>query len=263
MSLKNSFDHPQSDCGCPHGMHNFDKCSLWSVRKIIANALGDDFYCLNSSRIDYYEHNLHRNLVINNDVWTIKTEEITATMLKKVNKLMLHSFDDMPAFIHNGIATWAHNGKISREVGPARVYPDGSKIFALHGVLHNADGPAIMAACGKREWFVHGVRERSMGLPAFESPTTKIWYKNGAMVRALSDRAEIVKTPEGYRWNVCRNVVNIKCQRTGKGVYEWFCDKFPEDLYKRIQDFEVHYGTDPGLPEIIIRALKGLAFKGA
>jgi hypothetical protein len=57
----------------------------------------------------------------------------------------------------DGIETWFDdNDEYHREDGPAKVWPDGHKVWYKHGDRHREDGPAIEHFNGRdKHWFLN------------------------------------------------------------------------------------------------------------
>jgi len=91
------------------------------------------------------------------------------------NEVYLHVLAD-------GKKHWFKNGRLHREDGPAKEFPNGEKFWLQNGQLHRVDGPACEYLDGTKCWYQNGQRHRDGG-PAVEcSNGTKSWYKNGRIL---------------------------------------------------------------------------------
>ena len=67
--------------------------------------------------------------------------------------------EDGPAYINaDGRQIWYLNGQCHRTDGPASIYENGTQTWILNDQFHRTDGPAIIRADGSREWWLNGKR---------------------------------------------------------------------------------------------------------
>jgi len=86
------------------------------------------------------------------------------------------------------------NGKLHREDGPARTYPNGTEAWFLNGQLHREGAPAVIKADGSVEWYLNGGKHR-VGAPAVIKPDGyEEWWLNGGKHRV---GAPAVTKPNG------------------------------------------------------------------
>ncbi len=78
--------------------------------------------------------------------------------------------------VHNHITEWYLYGKLHREDGPAKTFPDGSTEWYFYDKLHRENGPAKTFPDGSTEWYLNGKLHRTDG-PAktFPDGSTE-WY---------------------------------------------------------------------------------------
>ena len=55
-----------------------------------------------------------------------------------------------------GFLMFLKDGKYHREDGPAIIFEDGTRCWALNGLYHRVGGPAIETAEGYCDWFLNG-----------------------------------------------------------------------------------------------------------
>jgi hypothetical protein len=79
----------------------------------------------------------------------------------------------------DGIECWYKEGKLHREGGPARIWPDGHMEWYRCGDRHRLDGPAVTDPNGSKLWFKNGVRHREDGPAVIYSNGIKQWFLNG------------------------------------------------------------------------------------
>ena len=63
---------------------------------------------------------------------------------------------------YNGVLLHYKNGRVHREDGPAKIWPDGTMEWWFNGEIHNEDGPSaiheyIQTTPLKYTWHIHGV----------------------------------------------------------------------------------------------------------
>lgn len=62
-----------------------------------------------------------------------------------------------PSKSRDGTEVWKNSrGLLHRIGGPAKIYPDGSVMWAENGKLHRVDGPAIVWYDEDVEWWIEG-----------------------------------------------------------------------------------------------------------
>jgi hypothetical protein len=105
-----------------------------------------------------------------------------------------------------GSVSWEDDdGKLHREDGPAAIYADGSKAWAIHGLYHRVDGPAIQYSTGQTEWRINGKRHR-LGAPAVttEDGDKEYWvngrqFTEGEFYRYIDQDTGEVLAPPGKK----------------------------------------------------------------
>ena len=71
------------------------------------------------------------------------------------------------------------NGKLHRENGPARKYPNGAKFWYFNGLSHREGGPAREWADGCRHWIQKGLLHNEDGPAKIDAYGNKWWFING------------------------------------------------------------------------------------
>ncbi len=72
---------------------------------------------------------------------------------------VIHRETGGPAYIGaDGAQEWWFNGRIHRDekVGPARILPDGTKMYYNNNILHRTSGPAVIYPNGGYEYWTRG-----------------------------------------------------------------------------------------------------------
>jgi hypothetical protein len=78
----------------------------------------------------------------------------------------------------DGTIEWRDaEGRLDREDGPARIFPNGREEWLRHGKLHRPDGPAIVHANGSEKWYLDGRRHREDGPACTYVNGTEKWYR--------------------------------------------------------------------------------------
>lgn len=105
----------------------------------------------------------------------------------------LHSYYDLPAVVRDdGMCMWMNQGVLSRECGPAVIYPDGTTVFFKDGSIHRPGNlpaveypPKYGEQTGTRKYYDSGCLHRSDG-PAIERETGEsFWYLWGRKIEEL------------------------------------------------------------------------------
>jgi len=116
----------------------------------------------------------------------------------------------------NGAKVWSLHGKYHskyhREDGPAYEYANGDKEWYLHGKYHREDGPAVEYVNGNKEWWLHGKQHREDG-PAVEYANgNKSWYVNGIKYENIFTWAKALLKMKGIN-DPSEDEINDKMQQ--------------------------------------------------
>ena len=96
---------------------------------------------------------------------------------------VLHSFDEEPAVIWNGIKEWYLFGQLHRDKDlPAVIYPNGTRIWYQQGKIHrDNDLPAVISYDDYKQWFYNGKIYRESVEPAINFYNSLYGYRNGPL----------------------------------------------------------------------------------
>jgi hypothetical protein len=100
----------------------------------------------------------------------------------------LHSFNDMPAIIHeSGAKEWCRHGKTHRDNDQPAIIDDGTEYWYQHGKIHrDNDQPAVIYSDGTKSWWQYGQRHRDNDQPAvIYSNGIKYWWQYGKNIAIM------------------------------------------------------------------------------
>ena len=94
-----------------------------------------------------------------------------------------------------GVQIWRDaQGRPHRDDGPAKIYPNGDRVWCRNGSRHRDEAPAVERVDGSKEWWVLGARHR-IGAPAIDSVGGQEWWVHGKRHRT---DGPAVSCPSGY-----------------------------------------------------------------
>lgn len=127
----------------------------------------------------------------------------------------LHSFDDKPVKIKDGILVWYKFGKKHRDDDlPAKIFnlhcPTQVRVWYKRGKIHrDNDLPAVMAA-GYKIWYQNGRKHRDNDLPAvIRADGTEMWFRKGKWHRDEGQPAVIKKYSRVKIWATRGTITNV------------------------------------------------------
>nr|QBK85436.1 MAG: hypothetical protein LCMAC101_00230 [Marseillevirus LCMAC101] len=152
--------------------------------------------------------------------------------------------DNQPTMVNsNGQMEWYDlEGKLHRDKGPARIFPDDCFEWYQHGNIHRdeCDYPASICVNGGRRWYRNGKLHREPCPITGEDNPADITF-NGYIQRFWKDREEYypkftrARAPEtGYMGTVGAGDTAVKVYYFRVGVYG------PVEMYKKILEHMCH-----------------------
>lgn len=85
--------------------------------------------------------------------------------------------------IEKGIKEYRVDGKLHREDGPARIFPDGTEEWYFEGKLHRLDEPAVIYKNGTHKWYLNGKLHRDKYAAVICEDGQMEWWMNGLLHR--------------------------------------------------------------------------------